>query len=198
VLLAEIAAASEDVAATRSRTAKAERMALVLRAASPQEAAVVASWLSGELRQRRTGVGWRSLQGLPGPAVEASLTVAEVDAAFTALAALAGPGSAGPRSSGLHALWARATGPEQRLLAGLVSGELRQGASAGVLADAVARAAAVPVPLVRRALTLHGSLPDVAAAALAGGEPALAAFSLKVGRGLAPMLAATAKDLDDA
>jgi DNA ligase 1 len=198
VLLAEIAAASEDVAATRSRTAKAERMALVLRAASPQEAAVVASWLSGELRQRRTGVGWRSLQGLPGPAVEASLTVAEVDAAFTALAALAGPGSAGPRSSGLRALWARATGPEQRLLAGLVSGELRQGASAGVLADAVARAAAVPVPLVRRALTLHGSLPDVAAAALAGGEPALAAFSLKVGRGLAPMLAATAKDLDDA
>jgi DNA ligase 1 len=198
VLLSEIAAASEDVAATRSRTAKAERMAVVLRAAAPEEAAIVASWLSGELRQRRTGVGWRSLSGLPAPAVEASLTVEEVDAAFGALAALAGPGSAGARAASLHALWARATQPEQRLLAGLVSGELRQGVSAGVLVDAVARAAGVPMAVVRRALTLHGSLPDVAAAALVGGEPALAAFSLQVGRGLAPMLAGSAKDLEEA
>jgi ATP-dependent DNA ligase len=192
VLFAEIAATSEDVAATRSRTAKAERMARALRAAAPTEAAVVASWLSGELRQRRTGVGWRSLAGLPAPAAAASLTVGEVDAAFAALAALSGPGSTRGRAASLHALWQRATEPEQRLLTGLVSGELRQGASAGVVIDAVARAATVPVSLVRRALTLHGSLPDVAAAALDGGEPALVAFSLQVGRGLAPMLAAPA------
>ncbi len=198
VLLAEVAAASVDVAATRSRTAKAERLAQVLRAAAPDEVAVVAAWLSGELRQRRTGVGWRSLQGLPEPAASPSLEVLEVDEVFAQLAGLAGAGSGGARTAALRALWARATADEQQLLAGLVSGELRQGASAGLVADAVARAAQVPVAAVRRALTLHGSLPDVAAAALTGGAAALDAFGLVVGRGLAPMLAGTAVDLDDA
>ena len=51
---------------------------------------------------------------------------------------------------------------------------------------------------MRRALTLHGSLPDVAAAAREGGAAALQAFSLQVGRGLSPMLAGTATDVDDA
>ena len=198
MLLAVVATASLDVAATRSHTAKAERLAQVLADASTDEVAVVASWLSGELRQRRTGVGWRSLQGLPEPAVEPSLGVLEVDAAFAHLGALSGSGSGAARTAALRDLWARATAGEQRLLAGLVSGELRQGASAGVVADAVARAAQVPVAAVRRALTLNGSLPDVAAAALMGGAAALDAFALQVGRGLAPMLAGTAVDLDDA
>ncbi|MFP5219212.1 MAG: ATP-dependent DNA ligase [Actinomycetes bacterium] len=198
MLLADVAAASQDVAATRSRTAKRDRLAEVLRAATPEELPVIASWLSGELRQRRTGVGWRSLRGLPDPADEPTLAVLEVDAAFAEMAALAGTGSTAARTARLRDLWSRATAPEQRLLAGLVSGELRQGAAAGVVVDAVARAADVPLDLVRRALTLHGSLPDVATAALTGGSPALQAFSLQVGRGLAPMLAATATDLDDA
>jgi len=75
VLLAAVAAASQDVAATRSRTAKRDRLAAVLRDASAEELPVVAAWLSGELRQRRTGVGWRSLRDLPGPATEPTLTV---------------------------------------------------------------------------------------------------------------------------
>ena len=198
VLLAAVAAASEEVAATRSRTAKVERLARALREAGPDEVPLVVSWLSGELRQRRTGVGWRSLQGLPAPAEQSSLRVSEVDAAFEHLAGLAGPGSASARTARLGELWARATAGEQRLLAGLVSGELRQGASAGLVTDAVARAAGVPVDLVRRALTLHGSLPDVAGAALTGGAAALSAVTLQVGRGLAPMLAGTATDLDEA
>ena len=198
MLLADVAAASVDVDATRSRTAKAERLAQVLRSASSEEVAVVASWLSGELRQRRTGVGWRSLQGLPGPAGEPSLEVLEVDAAFAHLSGLAGSGSGAARTAALQRLWARATAAEQHLLGGLVSGELRQGASAGLVADAVARAAEVPVAAVRRALTLHGWLPDVAASAMSGGAAALEAFALQVGRGLAPMLAGTATDLDDA
>ena len=198
MLLAVIADASAQVAATRSRTAKAEHLAQVLRAARPDELAVVAAWLSGELRQRRTGVGWRSLRGLPAPAASPSLEVVEVDAAFARLAALSGAGSAAARAEQVVALWGRATAAEQHLLGGLVTGELRQGASAGLVADAVARAAALPVALVRRALTLNGSLPEVAEAALVGGSAALSRLGLQVGRGLSPMLAAPATDLDDA
>ncbi len=60
------------------------------------------------------------------------------------------------------------------------------------MVDAVARAAGVPLPSVRRAVMLRGAVAPVAAAALAGGEPALAEFRLQVGRPVQPMLASTA------
>ncbi|MCW2499240.1 MAG: lig, partial [Frankiales bacterium] len=88
MLLADLAAASRDVAATASRTAKLERLADALRATAPAEVAIVTSYLSGELTQRRTGVGRRSLQGLPAAAAVPTLTVLEVDAAFATLAGL--------------------------------------------------------------------------------------------------------------
>jgi DNA ligase-1 len=141
-------------------------------------------------------LGWRSLADAPRPAAgPPRLTVAEADAAFEAAQAESGPGSQARRRDLLHQLLARATEPEQRLLAGLVTGELRQGAQRGVLAEAVAMAAAVPAPTVRRAVTLSGDLVQTAVAALTGGSEALAAFGLQVGRPLAPMLAQSAPDV---
>jgi len=70
------------------------------------------------------------------------------------------------------------------LLAGLVSGELRQGAQLGVLTDAVAKAAGLPLADVRTALMLTGSLPVVAVTALTDGAAGLAAFRLQVGQPL--------------
>ncbi len=84
------------------------------------------------------------------------------------------------------------------MLGGLISGELRQGAQAGLLVDAIARAAEVDVSSVRRALLLAGDLKDVARAALTGGSAALAEFRLRVGRPLAPMLAQSASTVDEA
>jgi ATP-dependent DNA ligase I len=102
------------------------------------------------------------------------------------------------RKSLVGELFGRATGDEQQFLFGLLSGELRQGALEGVMTEAVARAAAVPVAQVRRAMMLRGSLGAVAAAALAGGGEALAAFGLEVGRPVRPMLAASAPSIEDA
>jgi DNA ligase-1 len=95
-------------------------------------------------------------------------------------------------------LFGRATEDEQRFLYGLLSGELRQGALEGVMTEAVARAASVPVAEVRRAMMLRGSLGAVAAAALAGGSGALATFGLEVGRPVRPMLASSATSIDEA
>jgi DNA ligase-1 len=63
------------------------------------------------------------------------------------------------------------------------------------MADAVARAAGVPLTAVRRALMLRGDLMAVAAVALTEGEPGLTAIRLAVGTPLAPMLAGTAADV---
>jgi DNA ligase-1 len=121
-----------------------------------------------------------------------------VDAVLADVAALAGAGSQGERVRRVADLFGRATEPEQRLLRGLLTGELRQGALEGVMLAAVAQAAAVPLADVRRAAMLRGAVGPVAEAALAGGTEALAAFRLQVGRPVQPMLASTATDVADA
>jgi DNA ligase-1 len=194
----DLAATSAAVGATGGRRAKVELLAAALRALDPAEVPAGAGYLAGELRQRQTGVGWASLRELPPPAVESTLTVAGVDAAIEEIAAVRGAGSQARRRELVGRLFAAATADEQRLLVGLFSGELRQGAQAGLLADAVARAADVPAAVVRRALLLAGDLRAVAVAALAGGADALAAFGLQVGRPLAPMLAQSAPSVDEA
>lgn len=196
--LADLAAASALVGATAARSTKVAALADALRAAGPDEVALAVLFLSGELRQRRTGVGHRSLSGLPPAAAAPSLTPAEVDAAFEAMSVEAGPGATARRRALLHELFGRATGPEQRLLAGLVSGELRQGAQVALVTDAVAAAAEVPLQEVRTAVMLAGGLPEVAEAALRDGRDGLDRFRLEVGRPLSPMLAAPGADLADA
>ncbi len=194
--LADLAAASAAVAATCGRTAKVALLADVLRAAGPAEAGLAVTWLSGATRQRRTGIGWAALRDAPPPAEHASLTVAEVDAALERAQAASGAGSATARRALAADLLARSTATEQRFLLGLLSGELRQGAQAGLVLDAVAVAAAVPKEAVRRATTVTGDL--AAVAALTSGAAALAAYGLRVGVPLSPMLAGSAPDLDAA
>ncbi len=198
MLLDDVVSTSGSVASTRSRLAKVDAIADLLRRADPDEVPVVVSYLSGELRQRRTGVGWASLQDLPVPADEPTLAVADVDTAFGRAAEARGPGSVAVRRDALATLFGRATNEEQHFLVRLAGGELRQGALAGIMVDAVARAADVPGPTVRRAAMLAGDLPAVAKAAITTGAAGLDAFRLEVGRPLQPMLAKTATSVADA
>lgn len=186
------------VAATSSRTAKVEALASCLSAAAaegPGTVEVVASHLSGVLPQRRIGVSWRGLRDLPEPAAESTLTVAQVDDAATRIAGIGGSGSGASRSTAVRELFKAATSDEQRWLAALITGETRQGAGDGVMLQAIAKAADVPDAAVRRAVMLAGFSGPVARAALAGGEAALDAITLEVGRPLRPMLAGSAPDV---
>jgi ATP-dependent DNA ligase I len=198
VLLAQIAVVSQAVATTSARLAKIDLLAGALSEAGPVEVPIAVAYLSGDLPQRQIGVGWAVLRGGFTPAAAPSLTLSDVDSAFAAIGAVSGKGSAAARKSLVTELFERATADEQQFLFGLLSGELRQGALEGVMTEAVARAAAVPVDEVRRAVMLRGSLGAVAAAALAGGSAALREFGLEVGRPVRPMLAASAATLEEA
>jgi ATP-dependent DNA ligase I len=202
VQLTDVAAASAEVGATSARLAKISRIADLLRHAGaendPKLVAVLVSWLSGELPQRQIGVGWAALRSLPPPAGEPSLTVPQVDAAFSEIGQVAGKGSQARRAALVNGLFAAATEPEQTFLRRLLGGELRQGALVGVMADAVAKAADIAATAVRRAAMLGGDLPAVAAATLTGGAAALAQFTLRVGRPVGPMLAHTATGVSEA
>jgi DNA ligase 1 len=202
VLLVDVAAASADVGAQSSRLAKISRIATLLSAtagsADAHQVAVVVSWLSGELPQRQIGVGWAALRSLPSPAAQPTLTVTGVDSAFSEIGAVGGAGSQKRRALLVAQLFSAATPEEQTFLRRLLQGELRQGALAGVMADAVAKAAGRSAAEVRRAAMLAGDLPAVAAAALTGRADALGEFTLKVGQPVGPMLAQTATDVADA
>ncbi len=196
MLIADLVQTWTQVATTSSRLAKVEALADCLRRLAPTETVPAVAYLSGELRQRQIGVGWATLRDLPAPAGQPSLTVLDVDEVFDQIKATAGKGSQGLRRAALVELFGRATADEQRFLRQLLVGELRQGALAGVMADAVAKAAGVPLAAVRRALLLGGDLRLVAAAALTDGEAGLGEFRLQVGRPLTPMLAQPADDID--
>src|SRR3954463_11184941 len=93
LLLADVVETSHAVTATRSRLAKREALVGLLQRADPDDIEVAVAFLSGTLRQRRTGLGWASLRDLPAPATVATLTAAEVDAAFEQISIIAGAGS---------------------------------------------------------------------------------------------------------
>lgn len=198
--LHELVVTSTAVAAVRARLAKIERLAALLARLAPDEVEVAIGLLAGEPRQGRLGLGPAAIVEARDepPAAQATLSLADVDRAFDEIAAMSGPGSGRDRASRWRGLLARATREEQDLLARVALGELRQGALAGVLAEAVAHAAGVPAGAVRRAAMLAGDLGRVARVALAEGGQALSRFALQPMRPVQPMLADAAEDVEDA
>jgi DNA ligase 1 len=199
-LLAALVETSARVAATRARLTKVKELAGLLKSLDRGELDTGVSYLSGEIPQGKIGVGYAAVRAAAEapPAEAASLSVQEVDRRLTELAAIRGSGSAARRAQSLQDLFSLATTQEQEFLLRLLIGELRQGALAGVMVDAVAAATELPVAAVRRAAMYSKSLGNVAAAAFEGGVDALKAFQLEVFSPVAPMLAQTAVDVGEA
>jgi DNA ligase-1 len=198
-LLADVVDASTRVAETSSRSQKTAILAELLARLDPSEVAIVTGFLSGVPRQGRVGVGYSTIHGIDvAPADEPSLTVDEVDAAIAEIERTTGAGSAARRRGVLVELLGRATGPEAGFVKRLFTGELRQGAQAGLMVDAVAQAARVPAPLARRALMLSGDLTRTAEIAAAGGENGLRAVGFEIFRPILPMLASTSESAEAA
>ncbi len=195
MLLADLVACADAVAATSARTEKIESLAELLLRTDGREAGVVAGLVAGDPRQGRVGVGWATVATLQADAArEPTLTVADLDAMLDAVADTAGDGSAQRRLDLLHRFLARATDGEADFVRRLLVGELRQGASEGVVVEAVARASGVSAASVRRALMLVGDLGETAGIALMEGGPGLEAVGFQVFRPIRPMLASTADD----
>ena len=140
MLLNQIVEVSEQLKATRSRTAKIRAIAHLLQARSAHELRTIVAWMSGDLLQGRIGISKRRAhqygQGVP-PSELPGLTIEDVDRALVTVQDASGPGSLGIRERVLHELVAQATGSGQRFLVALLAGELRQGALEGSNVDPV-------------------------------------------------------------
>ena len=196
---AALVAASDAVASTTKRTEKVAAIAALLRSLEDREVTPAVAMLVGSPRQGRLNVGWRTVSAVTTePSSTPSLGLLEVDGTLTALSECAGAGSQSERSRILHSLLGRATETEQSFLRRLLIGELRQGALEGVMTDAIAKAAGVGLPTVRRAAMLSGDLAGTAAIALQTGEAGLSAVGMEVLRPVLPMLAASSPDVTTA
>jgi DNA ligase 1 len=198
-LLAEVVAASAAVTDTSSRSRKVAILAELLRKLDADEVPIAVGLLSGVPRQGRVGVGYSTIYGIEQrPAADPSLTVDDLDRAIAGVQAATGQGSAGQRKELLGGLLGRATAQEADFVRRLFTGELRQGALAGVMADAVGKASGVSTEVTRRALMLSGDLTRTAEIAMTEGEEGLRAVGLEIFRPILPMLASTADSVADA
>jgi DNA ligase-1 len=197
--LADVVTASTLVGETTSRSRKVAILAELLRNLEPEEVPICVGFLSGVPRQGRVGIGYSTAYGIDSPPAEApSLTVIDVDRTIGDIERATGPGSASARGVLLAGLLSRATAPEATFLRRLFTGELRQGALAGVMADAVAKAAGVRGEIARRALMLSGDLTRMAEIAMTEGEEGLRRVGFEIFRPIIPMLASTGASVAEA
>ena len=196
---ADLVAASDRIADLSGRKAKIREIAQLLRALDGDEIAIGVAYLAGELPQGRKGIGYALLRDANAPpAPQPGLAIEDVDRALRSVVATSGRGSIAQRTRLLGDLMSAATQAEQSFIARLVLGELRQGALEGLMIEAVAAAAELPVAEVRRAAMLGGGIAAIAQGALTEGRAALSRHTIALFQPLAPMLAQPADDIADA
>jgi DNA ligase-1 len=196
--LADLVRTSAAVASTSSRTAKVAALAELLRRLGPQEVRTAVGFLTGRPRQGRIGIGYATVYGVDAkPSGQPSLSIDDVDRAIEDVRATTGPGSGAARKAVLAALIERATHEEADFIRRLFTGELRQGALEGLMAEAVSTAAGIAPAAVRRAVMLEGDLGRVAETALRD-PTSLDGVGFELFRPVKPMLASTATDVEQA
>ncbi len=126
------------------------------------------------------------------------LKLLDVYRGFEEIAETSGRGSRARKDELLRALLERATPQQAKYLVKNVLGEMRHGASEGMMVEAIAQAAGLPATKVRRANQLTGDIGRVAEIALLEGKEGLAAVRPQLFRPLKPMLAQTADSVQDA
>lgn len=199
-LFAHLVATSQRIAATPARLAKVRELAGFLASLPPAEVDTAVHYLSGDTPQGRIGVGYSTLEPAArgAAAAAATLSIADVDRRLALLTGIKGSGAAARRVEVLTDLFSHATTGERDFLTRLLLGDLRQGALGGVMLEAIAAAAQLPVAAVRRAGMYAKSLGAVAETALTLGLEGLAGFQLQIFSPISPMLAQTAADVSEA
>ncbi len=199
MLLIRVVETSERMSETSKRLEKISLLSSLLRELTGDEIEIVTAMLSGRIRQGRIGLGHRTIQEAAAqPAAEPSLTLLDLDRAFNAIAQASGSGSERRRRELLHELLRRAAAAEQRFIAEILLGGLRQGALEGIMLEALAKAAGVDVDRVRLAAMVAGDVTKVARALLERGQAGLDEYSIRLFQPVQPMLAQTSEDVVEA
>lgn len=126
------------------------------------------------------------------------LTILEVRETLEAIAEVSGQGSREKKERLLDALLGAAGPLEVKYLVKILIGEMRTGFHEGLVELTVAKAFNIPVGLVQHATMLTGDVAEVASIARTRGAEGLRELGFHLFKPIRPMLAQTAKDVQEA
>jgi len=193
--------------ATAKRKEKTALIAEFLKKLEPDEVAPSVLLLMGtvfpEFDPRSLDVGWSTVrsvlnQGGQTTLFRRRLTIKKVHGILSRVAAASGPGSRRLKEQLMEGLLTSADSNETDILVRIIFGEMRIGASEGVMLEAIAEAGDAPLGVVRRALMMTGDLGKVAEVALSQGEEGLTRIKASLFVPLKPMLANMTEDAAEA
>jgi DNA ligase-1 len=120
---------------------------------------------------------------------EEPLTLLSVKEGLDRISSASGRGSKKEKEAIIAQLITDASPREARYIVAIILGDLRTGASEGIVAEAVAKSNELESSLVRRAWQFLGDLGEVARIAMEDGEDGLSQVSVQLMRPVKPMLA---------
>jgi len=123
------------------------------------------------------------------------LTINYVAQTLDRIANVQGKGSLKEKQSLLTGLFIEASPREARYLTALVLEDMRTGMSEGLLVEVIAAAFNIDSAIVRRAWTFNGDLGQIAAIAAEKGVDGLQSVTIRLMRGIKPMLASPMSDI---
>jgi len=203
---ADFASLCYELEKTPSRLAKIAAAADYLRRLEPDEIRPGVAFLSGrpfpvsDSRTLDIGAGAFS-HAAEVPQVESSalppLKIKDIALGFEQIAEASGKGSRDQKYARLRELVEMTSSEERPILFRLLHNELRIGLHDGLILEAIARAAASDLKIVRRAALFLSDLAEVASVALTQGNAALQQVDVKLFVPLLPMLSELSEDFDE-
>lgn len=193
-----------EVEALKGRNDKVRKLAELFSRLDPVEAAIVARMITGrvfpEYSEVAIGVGWATIRDALNM-VDSSLTLFTFSGPVTVgevvetLERISRTRSRQKKVSYLFSLFSRLSHEEREYLLRILFGEVRIGASTGLVLEAIAKAAGCKIDVVRRAYMYLSDVGDVAEVALKEGCEGLRRVRIQLFRPVKPMLAAMAYSL---
>jgi DNA ligase-1 len=196
MLFRDLVEVSKRVRATTQKKQKTSLLAECLKRGQGEEIALAAFYLSGQIPQGSLGIGWATLQKALGNLDQQPRPVSlpEMNRFFDEIAQSRGSGSVEKKVKALRDLFSSVREDEEEFLAGLIMGEVRQGALEGLVVEAVAQASGLALERIQQAVMFSGDIGEVARVALEGGLKGLSRFQPRLFYPIAPMLANAAEE----
>jgi len=126
------------------------------------------------------------------------LTILDVFETLKTIAKIKGEGSRDKKESLLETLLSRATPLEAKYIVKIILGEMRHGVNEGLMEEAIAKIARVPIEVVERANMMLGDIGELAYIAVTQGYEGLKNVKMKLFHPIKPMLAAQAENVAEA
>ena len=199
-LFAELVNVAKNIESVKSRKEKVRILSTFISKLSPNEAVIAARFLSGrifrEYEDLSLGVGWSTIKNALSLTKTTSLllntskpTLEEVYNVLNKVARVSGESSRQKKISYIYSLLSRMNEEEIEFLLRVIFGEVRIGASIGLLLEAISVFTKCSLDDVRRAYMFLSDIGDLARIAVEGGCEKIKEISLQIFRPVKPMLA---------